>query len=193
MKPRCDGRGHPQRETGKLSKASAPMASGNLWGHLEDDSFESDFNSFMHGLRDLPGSSLASGPPWSPSASPPPPSMPETALPSARGTPHGAAPASWPAPGVAWPTYTVVGELPTAAVVVAPGNGHHMFQPGASLAGFMVPAAAAVPSACSDDPSQGAQPWLRYRCRYPGCNRHYASTDGVRKHCRKKVRACILA
>lgn len=28
---------------------------------------------------------------------------------------------------------------------------------------------------------------LRYHCRYPGCNHHYASTDGVRKHCRKQV------
>jgi len=44
-----------------------------------------------------------------------------------------------------------------------------------------------------DTPSTGASPKLtgikgtctRYRCGFPGCNKRYASTDGVRKHARK--------
>uniref|UniRef100_A0A7S3RCY8 C2H2-type domain-containing protein n=1 Tax=Strombidinopsis acuminata TaxID=141414 RepID=A0A7S3RCY8_9SPIT len=32
-------------------------------------------------------------------------------------------------------------------------------------------------------PSGGA---ARFQCRYPGCSKMYASTDAVRKHCRKR-------
>ena len=66
---------------------------------------------------------------------------------------------------------TIADDIPWASVVVAPEI------------------QAAVQTANSDGQTQGAEePWLRYQCRYPGCNHHYASTDGVRKHCRKKVR-----
>ena len=37
-------------------------------------------------------------------------------------------------------------------------------------------------------PIAGAPPpgTSRFRCRYPGCKKLYASTDAVRKHCRKR-------
>ncbi|EOD06064.1 hypothetical protein EMIHUDRAFT_447336 [Emiliania huxleyi CCMP1516] len=32
----------------------------------------------------------------------------------------------------------------------------------------------------------GFAPGARFQCRYPGCGKFYASTDAVRKHCRKR-------
>lgn len=39
-------------------------------------------------------------------------------------------------------------------------------------------------------PKRASHPegWTRFLCRFQGCGKHYASTDGVRKHCRKEVR-----
>jgi len=36
-----------------------------------------------------------------------------------------------------------------------------------------------------DGAAQDEAQWPQYECKYPGCSRQYASTDGVRKHCRK--------
>ena len=156
------------------------MASASLWAQLEQDAFETGFSSFMNGLPDFAGSFTAESS-FSPRASPPPPSVPETALTSTRDTPHGADPI--PTLAMAWPMATIADDIPWASVVVAPEILQHMLQPRPPLL------QAAVQTANSDGQTQGAEePWLRYQCRYPGCNHHYASTDGVRKHCRKKVR-----
>ena len=64
------------------------MASASLWAQLEQDPFETGFSSFMNGLPDFAGSFTAESS-FSPRASPPPPSVPETALTSTRDTPHG--------------------------------------------------------------------------------------------------------
>ena len=78
---------------------------------------------------------------------------------------------------MAWPMATIADDIPWASVVVAPGILQHMLQPRPPLLH------AAVQTANSDGQTQGAkEPWLRYRCRYPGCNHPYASADGVRKH-----------
>ena len=158
------------------------MASASLWAQLEQDTFETGFSSFMNGLPDFAGSFTAESS-SSPRASPPPPSVPETALTSTRDTPQGADPL--PTLTMAWPMATIADDIPRASVVVATG----IMQPRPPLPGFMRLQAAVPSSANSDGQTQGAEePWLRYRCRFPGCNHHYASTDGVRKHCRKKVR-----
>ena len=39
------------------------------------------------------------------------------------------------------------------------------------------------PIACAGAPPPGTS---RFRCKYPGCRKLYASTDAVRKHCRKR-------
>ena len=71
---------------------------------------------------------------------------------------------------------------PTASVVVARGNARPVANPNNS---GPVPAFAI--------PDAGVAPSTRYRCRFLGCGLDYASTDGVRKHCRKKVRAALPA
>lgn len=40
---------------------------------------------------------------------------------------------------------------------------------------------------CADDACCGAlAPTRRFKCRYPGCSHHYATTDAVRKHIRRR-------
>ena len=136
--------------------------------------------------------------PWSPSASPARPTL---------DTPHDTAALDpWPpiAPTSLPPAVACIfSGSQAAAAVLQSGHGllwQHMLraqeQAGASHASFLPVHATGVPRAeevalapppSTEDAGSMAPSWLRYRCRYPGCNRHYASTDGVRKHCRKKV------
>ena len=168
------GHRKPANERRVTSSASLMLSDAIRYVHA---------NAF--GLPDFAGSFMAESS-FSPRASPPPPSVPETALTSTRDTPQVADPI--PTLAMAWPMATIADDIPRVSVVVAPGILQHMLQPRPPLPGFML-LQAAMPSANSDGQTQGAkEPWLRYRCRYPGCNHPYASADGVRKHCRKKVR-----
>jgi len=145
--------------------------------------------------------------PWSPSPSPPPTGM--TAMhfmETQQRTDDSFAP--WQSSIATTLPFAAPPHEPTSSVVVASGHGPPLptsvRQPG-TLGGVFAPVpATAVPLpsgdlmvhrassspssfASSHEPSREApQPWLRYRCRFPGCDHHYASTDGVRKHCRKK-------
>eukprot|EP00966_Prymnesium_polylepis_P316391 7310667-Prymnesium_polylepis.1 len=44
----------------------------------------------------------------------------------------------------------------------------------------------AAPAPLPDDATR-----QRYFCRYPGCQKVYATTDGVRKHCRQQHRVWL--
>jgi len=76
---------------------------------------------------------------------------------------------------------------PTPSVVIEPGDSQRASSATDRPTFARIPVEGVpVPSLAEQlQPDAAKQRWSRFACRFPGCGKHYASTDGVRKHCRR--------